>query len=126
MRCHKLFGEGGAVGPELTGSQRSDLGYLIENMVAPSAAVAADYRLSVFSLADGRVLNGLATKRGGGSVTIVTPTEEVVVPAGEIEEERRTEVSLMPEGLLDGLDREQVADLIRYLQSDRGPSAGGR
>jgi putative heme-binding domain-containing protein len=45
--CHKLFGEGASIGPDLTGAGRDSSDYLIENIVDPSAIVAADYRLAV-------------------------------------------------------------------------------
>lgn len=79
-QCHRLFGAGGAVGPELTGAQRGDLGYLLENILDPNATLAPDYRMSVFALADGRVVNGLVAEGGERTVTIQTPTERLVVP----------------------------------------------
>ena len=57
--CHILFGEGGKVGPELTGSQRHNLDYLLENMLDPSAIVANEYRVTVVTTTDGRVINGI-------------------------------------------------------------------
>ncbi len=115
--CHKLFGNGGAVAPELTGAQRTDLGYLLENIVAPNAIVAEDYRMSLIALADGRVINGIVTDQEGQTVTIQTPTERFRVPEEDIEAARKLEASLMPEGLLDDLSQEDRAALIRYLQS---------
>lgn len=116
-QCHVLFGEGGAVGPELTGAQREELGYLLENLIDPNATLDDDYRMTVFALADGRIVNGLIAEQSDRTVTIQTPTERIIVPRDEIEEERRSDLSLMPEGLLDPLNDQDVADLIRYLQS---------
>ena len=115
--CHKLFGEGGAVGPELTGAQRGDLDYLLTNILDPSAVLAPAYRMTSFALADGRVVNGLVAERNDRSVTIQTPTDRLVVPKAEVEAERPSDLSLMPAGLLDSLDEGQVLALIRYLQS---------
>jgi putative heme-binding domain-containing protein len=115
-QCHVLFGEGGKVGPELTGAQRGDLGYLLENLVDPNATLGDDYRMIIFALADGRVINGLVAEQTGRTVTIQTPTDRLVVPRDEIEEQRRSDLSLMPEGLLDPLEEREVADLVRYLQ----------
>ncbi|MEY4189889.1 MAG: hypothetical protein RIR17_625, partial [Planctomycetota bacterium] len=61
--CHGLFGQGGNLGPDLTGSQRSNLEYLLENILEPNATVAADYRMSAVTLKDGRLLTGLVFKR---------------------------------------------------------------
>ena len=54
-----LYGEGGKVGPDLTGGGRNNLDYLLENIVDPSAVVTADFRMSIVELKDGGVLNGL-------------------------------------------------------------------
>jgi putative heme-binding domain-containing protein len=100
----------------LTGAQRGDLGYLFENLVDPNATLGDDYRMIIFALADGRVINGLVAEQTDRTVTIQTPTDRIVIPRDEIEEQRRSELSLMPEGLLDPLDEREVADLVRYLQ----------
>ena len=60
--CHRLFGEGEQVGPDITGSNRANLDYLLENVVDPSAVLGKDYRMSVLALADGRVISGLVQK----------------------------------------------------------------
>ncbi len=52
--CHTIIGSGGKIGPDLTGSDRKNLAYLLENMIDPSASVAESYRASVFQLEDGR------------------------------------------------------------------------
>ena len=57
--CHRLYGNGGEIGPDLTGSGRDNLDYLLENIVDPSATVSADFRMVVVAMRDGRVLNGL-------------------------------------------------------------------
>ena len=57
--CHTLYGQGGEVGPDLTGSGRDNLDYLLENIVDPSATVNADFRMVVVAMDDGRVLNGI-------------------------------------------------------------------
>jgi putative membrane-bound dehydrogenase-like protein len=117
VQCHKLFGEGGASGPELTGSQRGDLGYLLENLIDPNATLAPAYRMSVLQLADGRAIHGLILERTEDALAIQTPTERISVPGDEIESETLSGTSLMPEGLLDALDEREIADLIRYLQA---------
>lgn len=116
--CHVLFGEGGKIGPDITGSQRANLDYLLENLIDPSATVAADYRMSTVVLNDGRILNGIV---GAGAseatMSVQTPTERLIVSRADVEESRTTALSLMPEGQLDVLTRDQVRDLIAYLMS---------
>lgn len=116
-KCHRLFGAGQTTGPELTGAQRSNLTYLLENIVDPSATLAANYRVSVVTTQDGRVLTGVVGERTARTITLQTPTDKVTLQVSDIDEMVETKLSLMPEGMLDQLKPDQIADLIRYLQS---------
>lgn len=116
--CHTLFGQGGKIGPDLTGAQRSNLTYLLENIVDPSATLSADYRMTTLALKDGRVLSGVIVgNKTGPTLTVQTPTERLVVNRDDVEESRPSELSLMPEGLLDVLSPKDARDLIGYLMS---------
>jgi putative heme-binding domain-containing protein len=113
--CHRLHGHGGALGPDLTGAGRDSLHYLLENLVDPGAQVAADFRLNVVTLKDGRVLSGVLGPRGGRTLSLRTMTETLTLEKAEVAETRELPVSMMPEGLLNALAPEQVRDLIAYL-----------
>lgn len=113
--CHTLYGEGGKVGPDLTGAGRNNLDYLLENIVDPSAVVTADFRMSVVNLKDGRVFNGLIAAKTERTLTIKTMTETLTIERGNIESVQESTLSLMPEGLLETLKPEQARDLIAYL-----------
>jgi putative membrane-bound dehydrogenase-like protein len=115
--CHRLFDDGAKIGPDLTGSQRANLDYVLENTVDPNAQVAREYRVTRFVLTNGRTIDGLVVKDDAAAVTIQTPTEQLIVPQAEIEQREAKENSLMPEGLLETLTREQVRDLVAYLAS---------
>ena len=115
--CHKLFGEGGRFGPDLTGSQRSSLEYLILHIMDPNASVARDYQMQVVELADGRVLTGMVTAETETTLTLRTLTEDVPAMKGQIRKQSTASVSIMPEGLLDALTKPQIRDLMGYLQS---------
>ena len=78
-QCHRLFGQGGRVGPDLTGAQRSNLTYLVENIVSPSASLAETFRMSTVELKQGRVINGVVLSQTPRAITIQTPTEQMVV-----------------------------------------------
>ena len=114
-RCHKLFGAGEAIGPDLTGGNRTNIDYLLENIVDPSGVVNRDYRMSIVALHDGRVLNGLVTARDDHALTLVTPTDRHVIAAEDIDEVTITQQSPMPEGMLDQLSPDAIRDLIGYL-----------
>jgi putative heme-binding domain-containing protein len=115
--CHKLFGEGGRFGPDLTGAQRSSLEYLIQHIVDPDASVARDYQMQIVELADGRVLTGMVTAETETTLTLRTLTEDMSATKGQIRKQRTASVSVMPEGLLDALTKPQIRDLMGYLQS---------
>jgi putative heme-binding domain-containing protein len=113
--CHTLYGEGGKVGPDLTGSGRDNLDYVLENVVDPSAVVTADFRMSIVELKDGRVLNGLIAAKTDRTITLKTMTETTTVERAEIQSLRESDLSLMPEGLLDSFSPEQARNLVAYL-----------
>jgi putative heme-binding domain-containing protein len=113
--CHKLYGEGGLVGPDLTGSGRASLDYLLENVVDPSAVVPADYRMAVVTLKDGRVLNGVLRDKTERTVTVQSQTERLTVERREIESLEESTSSIMPEGLLESLNADAQRDLLGYL-----------
>jgi len=116
-QCHTLFDAGGKVGPDLTGGQRASLDYILENLVDPNAAVAKDFQMTIVDTKDGRNINGVLVSDTDGRVVIRTVNEDVTIPTGEIKTRRVSPNSMMPEGLLEGLDPAEQRDLIAYLAS---------
>jgi putative membrane-bound dehydrogenase-like protein len=117
--CHRLYDSGGAIGPDLTGSGRHNLEYLLEKLVDPSAMVAADYRVSVITLTDGRVLNGIVGEQTPRTLQLTTMTDTFTIDRQDIVEIEETTLSIMPEGLLEAMDPQQARDLIAYIMSPR-------
>ncbi|MSU51689.1 MAG: c-type cytochrome [Opitutus sp.] len=115
--CHTLNGEGGNIGPNLTGAARDNLEYLLENILFPSAVVPDDYRLTTLTLKDGRALAGMIRARTNKTLTLQTMTEQVALSLDDIVSQETSAVSLMPAGLLDGLELNQARDLVAYLMS---------
>lgn len=116
--CHKMYGQGGAIGPELTGSDRHNLKYLLENILDPSAVVPADFRVSVFNLKDGRTLTGVIPEQTERTLTVQTPAERLTIERTQIVKQEQLPMSLMPEGLLGALGDENVTNLIAYLMGN--------
>lgn len=114
-KCHRLYGEGEPIGPDLTGSNRNNLDYLVENIVDPSAVVDKDYRVSILQMADGRVLNGVIVSRSEQTLRLQTQNELLVVKQDDVEAIKLTGQSPMPEGQLDALSDQQIRDLLAYL-----------
>jgi len=124
--CHRLFGQGGQIGPDLTGAQRNNVNYLLENIVDPSATVSKDFHLSTTLMADGRVISGIIVAQTERTVTLQTVTDRLVLLRDEIDELRPSQLSMMPERQLDVLRADQVRDLIAYLMSPtQVPLPGG-
>jgi putative membrane-bound dehydrogenase-like protein len=116
--CHVLYGQGKTgAGPDLTGSNRRNLDYLLENIVDPSASVAADFKATLYRLADGRTLTGVIVEQTDKTLTLQTATERPTIAKEDIEESKTTGQSLMPDGLLQPLTAEQVRDLLSYLMT---------
>jgi putative heme-binding domain-containing protein len=115
--CHKLFGAGGTIGPDLTGSGRHNLDYLLGNIVDPSAIVNRDYRMSVVRHADGRVLSGIVVSQDDARVVLQTAKEKLTVLREEISQIAPSTLSVMPDGILQPLRPEQVQCLFAYLMS---------
>ena len=117
LSCHKLFDAGGDVGPELTGSDRANPDYILENVLDPSAAVSRDYTLTSVATTDGRLVSGIIREQTPTSLVIQTANERVVLPRDDVEAIKPSTTSMMPEGLLEPLSTREVRDLFAYLAS---------
>ena len=117
QNCHRLFGTGGQIGPDITGSNRANLDYILENILDPSAVVGRDYQVTVVALQNGQVIQGLLKQETDSALTIQTINDKVVVPKSEIEERTLSNVSMMPERQLETLTKDEVRDLVAYLAS---------
>lgn len=113
--CHTLFGTGRQVGPDLTGAQRTDLDYVLINVMDPSALVGHAYRVTIVALKDGRVVSGIVKSEDDATLVMDTATDRVVIARQDIEERQQQSVSMMPEGLLGRLTVAEIQDLVKYL-----------
>lgn len=118
--CHQLYSDGRSVGPELTGSNRGDLDYLLRNIVDPNADIGRDYQLVTIETTDGRVNAGIVQHETPAAVTLVNQAETLTLARDHIKTLQRLDVSMMPPGLLSSLSEPDAADLIAYLQT-KGP-----
>jgi putative membrane-bound dehydrogenase-like protein len=115
--CHVLFDQGGKLAPELTGSQRGNIDYILENVVDPNAVVWDRYKASYFETSDDRLISGVVLAENESTVTIQTQTGTITLPRSEITSRRQSDLSMMPEGLFELLEQQEIADLVAYLQS---------
>jgi putative heme-binding domain-containing protein len=122
--CHTLFGEGGTIGPDLTGSQRASPEYLLTKLLDPSAVVSKDHQMMLITLADGRTLSGVIKEENPKTLVLQTPTEQLRLATADVEARKLTGLSLMPEGLLQQMSEVEIRDLIGYVAGE-GPVASG-
>jgi putative membrane-bound dehydrogenase-like protein len=118
-QCHRLFGEGGTLGPDLTGSDRANVDYILENVLDPSASVGRDFTLTTVATVDGRLVAGVLRSQTPATVVVQTAAEQITIPREEVEAIRPSNVSMMPEGQLEPLSPKEVRDLFAYLASSR-------
>lgn len=119
--CHKLYGEGQTIAPDLTGANRSSLEYLLMNIIDPSAVVPKQFTTSVVALKEGRVITGVIVATTDQTIVVQTDKEQLTIAREDIEATRQTGKSLMPDGMLDSLTPEQVRDLLGFIM----PKASG-
>ena len=116
--CHKLYNEGGTVGPDLTGSNRTNIEYLLFNLLDPNGEVQDAYRMVVVTTRDGRTFSGsVAAETDRQLVLRVAGRDSVTIAKADIQSREVTNTSLMPTGLLDALSEREVIDLVAYLRT---------
>jgi putative heme-binding domain-containing protein len=117
-RCHTLFGKGGKVAPDLTTYRRDDLDNMLLNIVNPSAEIREGYSTSILATTEGRVLSGIVIEQDKNVVVLRGDDgKEAAIARDEIEAMKTSPKSIMPEGLLKGLNDQEVRDLFAYLRS---------
>ena len=117
--CHRLFESGADIGPELTGANRTDIDYLLQNILDPNALIGKDYQSTTVETTDGRILVGMIRADDATAISLKTLAGAIVVPRGDVSKIEVSEVSMMPEGLLSTLPPGQERDLFAYLASPR-------
>jgi putative membrane-bound dehydrogenase-like protein len=115
--CHKLFGEGGTIGPDLTNTSRSDTAWLLGSIVDPDSVIRAQYAPYAVRTTDEVVRTGIIAEQDGAGITLLDAKgERTRVARDRIESLRELSVSLMPGKLLDALSPQERRDLFKYLQ----------
>ena len=119
--CHKLFGQGGSTAPDLTGYERKNLDFWLPGIINPSLEIREGYANYVLKTKDGRILVGVILEQSPQAVTLRdAANQKITLPRSSIDSLEATPVSLMPPGLLGGLDKDQLRDLFAYEQRETG------
>ncbi|MEZ6128068.1 MAG: c-type cytochrome [Planctomycetaceae bacterium] len=118
--CHRLFGNGNQIGPDLTKANRHDRDYLLVSVVDPSTQIRKEYLNYIVATVDGRIVTGLLAEETQTSVTILgAKNERTTISRDDIEDMQVSSVSLMPENILKQLQPQQIRDLFGYLESEQ-------
>ncbi|PHN05994.1 PVC-type heme-binding CxxCH protein [Flavilitoribacter nigricans] len=116
--CHKMYGEGGNLGPDLTGSNRTNTAYLLGNILEPSSEIQDDYKMVVITTQDGRTFSGNIVAENDQQLTMrVVGQDEIQISQSNIQSREVTPKSMMPEGLLQYLTDKEILDLVAFLQT---------
>lgn len=126
LTCHRFNGEGGGLGPDITGSgNRYTLRDLLENIIEPSKVISDQYESTQLDLKDGGVLVGRILKEENGKITLainpLVPSATVELNASDVAGRQPYPISMMPPGLINPLNEEEVLDLLAYILSGGNP-----
>ncbi len=123
--CHRFFGEGEPVGPDLSFANRHDRDFLLVSLVDPTGVVRKEYQSYQVVTKDGRVLAGLIVEQTPGAITLRdNKGERTKIARADVDELKESDISLMPESLYKEFSPEQLRDLFSFLQSE--PQPGGK
>ena len=123
IQCHKANGQGGAVGPDLAGvfeRWKGDRLGILREILEPSHRVDAKYAMHVIVTNEGKVMTGILTESGKQTVSLLVDPEApdpTVIAREDIDEIVKTSRSMMPKALLDRFTRQEILELLSYLES---------
>lgn len=121
-QCHKIYGEGVDVGPDITSNGRADFDQLLSNIFDPSLVIGSGYQSVTVNTKQGQVINGLIVEDNAQRVVLKVQGGELkTIARADVDEQHTSKVSLMPEDLEKQLRPQEIVDLLAYLSLDRPP-----
>ncbi|MFT5468911.1 MAG: putative heme-binding domain-containing protein [Verrucomicrobiales bacterium] len=119
--CHKLFDEGGLIGPDLTPYERGNVDFWLPGIIDPSLEIREGYQTYIARMKDGRVLTGMMAEQAEKTVTLRDAANQTtILSRADINELQASPMSLMPDLMLTGLTDDQLRDLFAYLSQNPG------
>jgi len=113
--CHVLGQDGVRVGPELTGAGKNGIRYYLENILDPNAVIGSDFQATTIETKSGDTVTGLILQETPSAVTLRTTTEQRVIAKADIVDRSTSQLSLMPEGLLESISPREQIELLKYI-----------
>jgi putative membrane-bound dehydrogenase-like protein len=124
-QCHKIYGEGQEVGPDVTLNGRGSYEQLLSNVFDPSLVIGPGYQATTVATTDGRVLNGLVVEDSPQRIVLKLQGGKLeTVAKSAVEESRLSPLSLMPEALETQITPKELADLFAFITLDKSPGDG--
>ena len=121
-QCHKMYGEGVDVGPDITSNGRADFDQLLSNIFDPSLVIGAGYQAVTVNTKQGQLISGLVVEDNPERVILkVQGGERKTIARKDVEEQFTSKLSMMPEDLEKQLRPQEIVDLLSYLSLDRPP-----
>ena len=121
-QCHAIHGEGPDVGPDLTTNGRASFDQLLSNVFDPSLVIGQAYQTTLVVTADGRNLTGIVAEDNSERIVLKLPGGKLESLArANVQFTKTSPLSMMPEGVEDLYDRQELADLFAFLCQDRKP-----
>ncbi|WP_051946031.1 c-type cytochrome [Verrucomicrobium sp. BvORR106] len=118
--CHTVRGEGHAFGPDLSNLIHRDRDSVWQDVLKPSATINPDQSGSLLKLKDGTSMTGIVRNGAGATVLLALPGgTQMEIPRDKVLATEPLKVSLMPEGLVQALSREEQEDLLTFLLKER-------
>jgi putative heme-binding domain-containing protein len=121
-QCHKIYGEGHEVGPDITGNGRGSFEQLLSNVFDPSLVIGEAYQARTVITFDGRVLSGLPAEDSEQRIVLnMQGGKTETIAREDVDQMKISKLSLMPEGLESQLKPHEIADLFAFLTLDGPP-----
>ena len=124
VKCHTVNGEGSKVGPDLTDVHKKFTGMqLLEQIISPSKEINKDFKVKIINRSNGRIHTGLVHKWDVANKVLLLlenplqPDNLTVIPFSQISSITNSKLSTMPKGLLMTFNRDEIRDLVLYVQS---------
>lgn len=118
VRCHKLEGQGGDVGPELNGigsKQKRD--YLLESIILPEKNIAKGFESLIIVLSNGKTVTGILKQDKPNEIVLMDFEGKLMTVKKADIEEKKIGKSAMPADLYKQLSKQELRDLVEYLAS---------
>ncbi|MDB6137501.1 MAG: heme-binding protein, partial [Verrucomicrobiaceae bacterium] len=122
IACHHFAGEGGSIGPDITGAaSRYTMRDLMENIIDPSKVISDQYGTHQIEKKDGTTLIGRIVGEENGTFMVMTnpfaPGDLTKLPAADVKSKKDYPVSMMPPSLINALNQDELLDLLAYIMS---------